>query len=331
MSDSNNMKIVDNPYKKYHGNIPGGTGRFLTPTPLTDEEIDGILLLGQEARKEQQEILEDSYGPGFYNVKNLERKRQYDTMFLWSPFISYTEPPADELKDGKFFKKVQIVSTRYEEENVQDCIPETKYYDGITICYDDYGHETYKEIVTSTQLEELQNKKPNKRIYRKDGLIFVEYSHGVVDTLYDLGLPELPEYDGKTMEYYQTSIFGSQVKAIKTDTDLTKEELLAQLDTNLRADKRFPNEEINRKKEILSQAVDNQKRQQELNEKVEPLQKQIADLEAQVSRLQSMLNKSLEFADTVRKSPVGKMFFGKKAKELLGDTKKDTKQISDGR
>ena len=97
------------------------------------------------------------------------------------------------------------------------------------------------------------------------------------------------------MEYYQTSIFGSQVKAIKTDTDLTKEELLAQLDTNLRADKRFPNEEINRKKEILSQAIDNQKRQQELNEKVEPLQKQIADLEAQVSRLQNMLNKSLEF------------------------------------
>ena len=102
-----------------------------------DEEIDGILLLGQEARKEQQEILEDSYGPGFYNVKNLERERKYNTMFLWSPFISYTEPAADELENGQFFKRIQMVSTRYEEENLAECVPETKYYDGTTICYDD--------------------------------------------------------------------------------------------------------------------------------------------------------------------------------------------------
>jgi hypothetical protein len=324
MSDSNNMKIVDNPYKKYHGNIPGGTGRFLTPTPLTDEEIDGILLLGQEARKEQQEILEDSYGPGFYNVKNLERERKYNTMFLWSPFISYTEPTADELENGQFFKRIQMVSTRYEEENLAECVPETKYYDGTTICYDDYGYETYKEITTTTKIEELATKKPDKTYTRKDGLIIIDYSFGAQDVFFDLGLPEMPVYDKESMSLYQLNVFGAKVKTPKTDTTLSKEELLAQLDTNLRANKRIPNEEIERRKQVLSQAYDKQK-------EIKPLQEKIDELENQVLHLQSMLSRSLEFADTVRKSPVGKMFFGKKAKELLGDNDKDTKQISDGR
>ena len=44
-----------------------------------------------------------------------------------------------------------------------------------------------------------------------------------------------------------------------------------------------------------------------------------------------MLNKTIEFAQTVRNSPIGKIFFGKKAKEVLGDQEKDTKRLSDGR
>ena len=39
----------------------------------------------------------------------------------------------------------------------------------------------------------------------------------------------------------------------------------------------------------------------------------------------------MEFAQTVRDSAVGKIFFGRKAKEVLGNQEKDTKSLSDGR
>ena len=42
-------------------------------------------------------------------------------------------------------------------------------------------------------------------------------------------------------------------------------------------------------------------------------------LESQNGRLQKMLGKSLSFAEQVRSSIVGKMFFGRKANEILGE------------
>ena len=47
-------------------------------------------------------------------------------------------------------------------------------------------------------------------------------------------------------------------------------------------------------------------------------------------KLQKMLKKSLGFAEKVRNSVVGKIFFGKSANEVLGDSNKDVKLLDDG-
>lgn len=54
-------------------------------------------------------------------------------------------------------------------------------------------------------------------------------------------------------------------------------------------------------------------------------------LEGNNEKLQKMLQKALTFAQTVRDSRVGKIFFGKKAKEVLGEQDKDAKQLPEGR
>ena len=54
-------------------------------------------------------------------------------------------------------------------------------------------------------------------------------------------------------------------------------------------------------------------------------------LKSNNDKLQKMLSKAMEFAQTVRDSAVGKIFFGRKAKEVLGNQEKDTKSLSDGR
>ena len=53
--------------------------------------------------------------------------------------------------------------------------------------------------------------------------------------------------------------------------------------------------------------------------------------EKQNRKLQNMLNKTIEFAQTVRNSPIGKIFFGKKAKEVLENKYEEIKQLPDGR
>ena len=50
-------------------------------------------------------------------------------------------------------------------------------------------------------------------------------------------------------------------------------------------------------------------------------------LEEDNRKLLAMLKKSLEFAETVRNSGIGKIFFGRKAKELLGDKAKEAKRL----
>lgn len=61
------------------------------------------------------------------------------------------------------------------------------------------------------------------------------------------------------------------------------------------------------------------------------LQMEDSEQKKQIEKLQTMLQKSLAFAQTVRDSRVGKLFFGKKAKEVLGEIDKDTKQLTEGR
>lgn len=63
----------------------------------------------------------------------------------------------------------------------------------------------------------------------------------------------------------------------------------------------------------------------------EDLEKENAELRLNNEKLQAMLQKALSFAQTVRDSRVGKLFFGKKAKEVLGEQDKDAKQLLEGR
>lgn len=69
----------------------------------------------------------------------------------------------------------------------------------------------------------------------------------------------------------------------------------------------------------------------ETNPKIINLEKEIDELKTKNKQLQSMLTKALEFARTVRDSRVGKLFFGKKAKEVLSEQDKNIKQLPEGR
>ena len=69
----------------------------------------------------------------------------------------------------------------------------------------------------------------------------------------------------------------------------------------------------------------------ETNPKIINLEKEIDELKTQNMQLQLMLTKALEFAQTVRNSRVGKLFFGKKAKEVLSEQDKNIKQLPEGR
>lgn len=64
---------------------------------------------------------------------------------------------------------------------------------------------------------------------------------------------------------------------------------------------------------------------------VSKLQNDVENLTQENRRQRKMLEKTLTFAQTVRNSSVGKIFFGRKAKELLGEKNKDAKQLPDGR
>lgn len=61
------------------------------------------------------------------------------------------------------------------------------------------------------------------------------------------------------------------------------------------------------------------------------LQKDIENLTQENVRQRKMLEKALSFAEIVRKSNVGKLFFEKKAKKMLGKTTKNSNFLPDGR
>ena len=54
-------------------------------------------------------------------------------------------------------------------------------------------------------------------------------------------------------------------------------------------------------------------------------------LEENNKKLLSMLQKALDFAETVRSSGIGRIFFGRKAKEVLGDKAKNLEKLAEGR
>ena len=65
--------------------------------------------------------------------------------------------------------------------------------------------------------------------------------------------------------------------------------------------------------------------------KVSQLQNNVKNLTQENEKQRKMLEKSLSFAQTVRDSRVGRLFFGKKAKEVLGEKNKNAKPLPEGR
>ncbi len=77
------------------------------------------------------------------------------------------------------------------------------------------------------------------------------------------------------------------------------------------------------------------KREKELMEKIDSrtlgLISENINLKVQNDRLQKMLQKALTFVQMVRDSRMGKLLFGKKAKEVLGEQDKNVKQLPEER
>lgn len=65
--------------------------------------------------------------------------------------------------------------------------------------------------------------------------------------------------------------------------------------------------------------------------KVSKLQNDVENLTQENKRQRKMLEKALSFAETVRNSSVGRLFFGKRAKEVLGEKNKNLKYLPKGR
>lgn len=109
---------------------------------------------------------------------------------------------------------------------------------------------------------------------------------------------------------------------------INSDQILEQFDKNIKFTKKFehPNWIIytSQRRKELETAI-------KVQEKILPLQKKISELESQNNKLQVMLSKTLSFTQAVRDSKVGKLFFGKKAEEVLGEQDKNAKQLSDGR
>lgn len=346
-------------FSKYGGRIPGLPGMPMGE-PLDDETIDSILKHGQEVRDENMKLLKISYGHNFANIIELE-KQTHRCMFVWQPFTSYdgVDPENENLL------KRQVVTTRYEEGSARDCVPDTTYYIGTTYWYDEFGSEIRREVITAFSLEELSQLKGDKTtIIREKGLI-KRKSFMKEQTYFDTGAPILPDWDRKLkcvayptdvdIKFMPTSeisereqrIIEESIKDVKirgkektisVDEPIDKEKIIKQFEQNSEYTKQFEHPNlpiwagyIAKRKAELESAIDNQIEQKKADEIKAPLEKKIKELEEQNRKLQNMLNKALEFAQTVRNSTIGKLFFGKKAKEVLGEQEKDTKCLSDGR
>ena len=61
--------------------------------------------------------------------------------------------------------------------------------------------------------------------------------------------------------------------------------------------------------------------------KIDSLEKHVENLTQENKRQRKMLAKVIAFAETVRSSSVGRLFFGRKAKEVLGKKYNDVKQL----
>ena len=147
----------------------------------------------------------------------------------------------------------------------------------------------------------------SKRLTRANGII-TEEKNGHKWESYDIG-----RWDLREMDTFGTREGESPVAVI-----------LACVDNAQKLEKKYPHlhSSINKRKQELMQQVD---------ARTLAFRSESINLRSQNDKLQRMLQKALSFAQTVRDSRVGKLFFGKKAKEVLGEQDKDAKQLPEGR
>ena len=164
----------------------------------------------------------------------------------------------------------------------------------------DNGHivseQLQQETLSYKSFEEFPSR-VNKRLTRAKGIVIEEKKEGKLE-FYDNGSWKL-DLAGRAS--ISTRYGNSPVKAIKEFEDKSQELL-----------KKYPHLQTpikKREKELLelidSRALD------AFSENI--------NLKGQIDRLQKMLQKALTFVQTVRDSRIGNLFFGRKAKDVLGE------------
>lgn len=170
-----------------------------------------------------------------------------------------------------------------------------------------YGHNEYADA----DFEDI--KAPLKRVYtRENGIITERDQDGRKVEFYDNGHWSILGGDDTLCSF--GTIEGDKISRAIAIFDSNTQELVT----------KYPHlkESIEqRRKELMSR----------IDERTESVVAENHKLKSDNERLQQMLKKSLSFAEIVRSSSVGKLFFGRKAKELLGEKNKDAKQLSEGR
>lgn len=349
------MRIDD--YQKYHGTIPGLPGGCFN-AGLTDDVIDKLLESRKNDIDKHKEIAKKCYGNDFENVDEIE-----SSPIDWSPFTSYlgVDPENEELL------KKQVVEVEYDDgDDINFSYPSTTYI-GITSWYDGFGYEIKRATIKTSSLEKLKEefikvKSGNVQgITRENGLISIPGDGMYFDT----GAPVLPEYDREVgcvayptvrkgvIDDFNPTLSDEQEKwlekiaetikfrvkesPVKVDSTgiMDRDKILEQFDKNTEFTKKFehPNweEYITDKKKKLEEAIFLAKHTVPLKKEIEKLKEQNQELQCCLADSNAMLKKALNFAQIVRDSKVGKLFFGKKADKMLGEQKKNEKQLPEGR
>lgn len=170
-----------------------------------------------------------------------------------------------------------------------------------------YGHNEYDDV----DFDDIES--PVKSVYtRKNGIITKIDQNGGKNEFYDNGHWGILGGDDVLCAF--GTIEGDTISRTINIFNANTQKLVT----------KYPNLKQNieqRRNELMSR----------IDERTRRALSESSELKRDNEKLQQMLEKALTFAKTVRDSSVGKLFFGKKAKELLGEKNKDAKQLSEGR
>lgn len=247
----------------------------------------------------------DSYGVDTSYFTNESKKLEQDVIAI----VEHKKVKAhtNAALDAPFSMSDDYVS-EYEEMMASLTIVDS---DGIEIEVQEIDNSPFVEeqiekgTLSSKTFEERQDL-VSKRTTRENGLITEKKSKGVEDKFYDNG---------------KWNIDLSGTPSLGTDDGDKPAAAMYRFDAN--------SQEFLRKYPELQSSV--QKRKQELMAQIDERTLSIISRSYSLSedneKLQKMLQKTLAFAQKVRSSVVGKLFFGKQSKEILGEQDKSAKKL----